>query len=152
MPNDPTFSLGIDLDDQDTLNASYTVKLLGLLAANDVETRRLISAPLKTSHARLSKDTSALSDLAVRPAGDPAYNLARDTLYAAMTPALELAAANRPLDLLDKPTWIQVAATVAAGACYLTPNKASAIPRSQNPMPSLPTSWPLTTTPVIPTS
>ena len=126
VPDDPTFSLGIDINDQDTLNASYTVKLLGLLAVDDVETRRLISL-LKNLHARLSKDTSALSDLAVRPEGDPAYDLARDTLYAAMTPALELAAANRPLNLLDKPTWVQIAATVAAGACYLPPDKATAI-------------------------
>lgn len=126
VPDDPSFSLGIDLDDQHTLNASYTVKLLGLLAANDVQTRRLISL-LKNLHTHLSKDTSALSDLAVRPEGDPAYDLARDTLYAAMTPALELAAANRPLSLLDKPTWVQVAATVAAGAAYLPPDKSAAV-------------------------
>lgn len=126
VPNDPTFSFGVDLDDRDTLNASYTVKLLGLLAADEIETRRLISL-LRNLHARLSKDTSALSELTVRPAGDPAYDLARDTLYAAMTPALELAATNRPLNLLDKPTWVQVAATVAAGARYLPPEKATAI-------------------------
>ncbi|MGF1473894.1 MAG: hypothetical protein ACFB50_19415 [Rubrobacteraceae bacterium] len=126
VPNDPSFSLGIDLNHQATLNASYTVKLLGLLAANDAQTRRLISL-LKNLHTRLSKDTTALSELAVRPKGDFGYDLARDTLYAAMTPALELAAANRPLDLLDKPTWVQVAAAVAAGASYLPPAKADAI-------------------------
>lgn len=126
VPDDPSFPLGVDLDDQSTLNASYTVKLLGLLASDDAQTRRLISL-LKNLHAHLSKDTTALSDLAVRLEGGVAYDLAGDTLYAAMSPALDLAAKHQPIDLLDKPTWVQLAATIAAGASYLPPNKAAAI-------------------------
>lgn len=126
VPDDPSFSLGIELDDQSTGNAAYTIKLLGLLAKDEAQTRRLISL-LKNLHAHLSKDKTALSNLAVSPEGNVAYDFARDTLYAAMEPALDLATANQRVDLLDKPTWVQIAAAVAAGASYLPPDKAAVI-------------------------
>lgn len=113
-----TFPFKLHLSDQERANAAYMFKLLGLISHADAEVTRQITG-LKTLHKRLAKDDTAFSALIVRRDATTAYDLTHDSLYEATQPVLELTSKTAKTDLRNQPSWIQVAAVLAANAEFL---------------------------------
>ncbi|MDP9477759.1 MAG: hypothetical protein M3R38_19095, partial [Actinomycetota bacterium] len=81
---------------------------------------------LRNLHSSLARDNTISRLICLMDAG-AAYDLEQDALYAAITPALQLASEKTKTDLRDQAPWVQAAAVIAAGASYLPRQKAAKI-------------------------
>ncbi len=119
-------SYKVCLSPQARRSTAYMVKLLGLIHDLGDERPHFIYG-LRNLHNRLARDNTGISRLIVLMDAGAAYDLNHDALYAAITPALQLASKKTKTDLRDQAHWTQVAAVIAAGASYLPPQKAEKI-------------------------
>ncbi len=119
-------SYKVPLSPQARHSAAYMVKLLGLIHDLGDERPRFLYG-LRNLHSGLARDNTGISRLICLMDAGAAYDLDYDALYAAITPALQLASEKTKTDLRDQAPWIQAAAVIAAGASYLPPQKAAKI-------------------------
>lgn len=101
--------------------AAYLVKLLGYLT--DVGNENEEIRRLSRLQAKLSRTTDVASRLFVKIEGNISYDITRDGLFKAISPALFLTQKNSKMQLVGQEEWIQCAAVVAAGAGYLGSEK-----------------------------
>jgi hypothetical protein len=121
-----TFPFKLPLSRRERANAAYMFKLLGLISCADFKATQKITG-LKTLHKRLAKDDSVFSALIVRMDATTTYDLTQDSLYEATDPALALTSKTAQTDLRNQPSWVQIAALLAAVAGFLPTRAAESL-------------------------